>query len=96
MATIAENLERMDAQLGRWGVKIDELVARAEGASAQAAIGHRELIDELKASRAAAHVRLDEFRAESRSRWRRSLRGMASAWGDLMVAFRALERRAGG
>ena len=96
MATIAENLERMDAQLARWGVRIDALVARAEGESAQAAVDRRELIDELKASRVAARVRLAEFHAESRSRWRRSRRGMATAWNDLMVAFRELEREAGG
>jgi hypothetical protein len=95
MATIAENLERMDAQLERWGVKIDALVAQAEVPGTKAAVNHRELIDELKASRAAARGRLEEFRAESRSRWRRSRRGMATAWTDLMTAFRALERRAG-
>ena len=95
MATIAENLERMDAQLERWGVKVDALVARAEGTDTKAAVNHRELIDELKASRAAARGRLDEFHAESRSRWRRSRRGMALAWSDLMVAFRALERQPG-
>ena len=95
MATIVENLERMEAQLDRWGLKIDDLVARTEGASAHAAIDHRDLIDELKASRAAARVKLDDFRAESRSRWRRSRRGMAKAWNDLMVAFRTLERHSG-
>jgi hypothetical protein len=95
MASIVENLERMEAQLKRWSVKVDELVARSEGVSAQAMIDNREFIDELKASRAAARVKLDEFRAESRSRWQRSRRSMAGAWSDLMVAFRALERQSG-
>jgi hypothetical protein len=96
MATAAENLAKVDAQLERWGVKIDALVARAEGVGARSALDHRERIDELKRRRAVAATRLDMFHAESSSRWRRSRGGIATAWHDLMVAFRALERETGG
>ena len=96
MATVAENLERIDAQLKRWDVRIAELVARAERVGTKTAGNRRELIDELNASRALTRVRLDEFQAESKAKWRRSRRGVATAWNDLMMAFRALERQAGG
>jgi hypothetical protein len=96
MATTAGNLDKIDAQLERWGEKIDKLVTLAEGVGARAALNHRERIMELKAKRAAATARLVELRAESSSRWRRSRGGIATAWNDLMIAFRALEREAGG
>lgn len=96
MATTAENLAKVDAQLQRWGLKIDELVARAEAVGPPAVLSYRQRIDELKAKRATARARLDELHAESSAKWRRSRGGIATAWNDLVVAFRALERQAGG
>jgi hypothetical protein len=96
MVAMEKNLEKVETQLKLWSVKIDELVARAEGAGAQVALTHRERIDELKSKRAMAQARLEELRVAGSWKWRRFGRGIASAWNDLVVAFRALERQAGG
>jgi hypothetical protein len=93
MVTTEKNLDRIDAQLRLWSVKVDALVARAEGAGALAAVNHRARIDELKARCAVAQARLDELRAAGRWQWRRYGSGIAQAWNDLVVAFRALERQ---
>lgn len=51
-------LERMEAQLVRWGTRIDQLAARS--LSSFDALIH---IDELKALRAIAQSKFDELRA---------------------------------
>ncbi|HEY3353527.1 MAG TPA: coiled coil domain-containing protein [Polyangia bacterium] len=96
MVATERNLEKIDAQLQRWSVKIDELVARAASSGARVVGDQRQRIDELKAKRAAAQARLDELRAAGSWKWRRFGGGIARAWNELVVAFRALERQAGG
>jgi len=95
MVATEKNLEKIAARLRAWDVKIDALVAQAEGAATQLAPEHRLRIDDLRAKRDVARARLDELRADGYWKWQRYSAGIGRAWSDLIGAFRALERDAG-
>ncbi len=86
------NLEKIDGQLTAWGARIDALVRRAEVGDGTATTRVR--IDELRAKHAMARARLDEARGADTVTWSRLRDGLAIAWMDLVLAFRALERQA--
>jgi hypothetical protein len=90
MQSIEAHIEKREAQLRQWGVRLDELVARAEEAGAKAKIDHRKRIDDLKVKYQVARSRLDELRAAGSEKWEIFKNGVERAWSELEVAFKKL------
>ncbi|MBN1771732.1 MAG: coiled coil domain-containing protein [Deltaproteobacteria bacterium] len=89
-AASEKRLEKMEAQLGRWSARIDRLVAVAESAGARATIVEHQRNDELRACRAIAQARFDEYRT-SPVELRKGLRsGVEQAWNDLAAVMRSV------
>jgi len=59
----------MEAQLKLWDAKLDVLMARADVAGTQAKSDLRKRIDVVKAKRAVAQAKFDEFRAAGSENW---------------------------
>jgi hypothetical protein len=83
-------VEKMEAQLKLWDMKIDKLAAKTLKVGAQASFEELMYIDELKALRAIALSRYDEFRVAAAGDTRRAhLKAeMKSAWNELDAAFK--------
>ena len=83
-------VEKMEAQLKRWSLKIEKLAAKTQRAGVQARFDALMYVDELKAAHAVAQSKLIEFKAAgetSRARLEGELKG---AWSDLDAAFKNL------
>ena len=81
-------MEKMEAQIKRWTVRIDQLAARIENAGARATIGEHHRVDELRVLRVIAQARLEEYRT-SGEKQRESLEGgLEQALSDLAGAMR--------
>lgn len=81
-------VEAMEAQLKLWGLKIDNLAAKTQAVGVQAGFDALMYVDELKALRAIAQSKLDEFKAAGGTRQSRLKVELKSAWGELDAAFR--------
>jgi len=81
-------VEKMEAQLKRWSLKIDHLEAKTQMAGVQASFDALMYIDELKALHAIAQSRLDEFRTAGDPERARLRAEMKSAWNELDTAFK--------
>jgi hypothetical protein len=80
-------IEKMDSQLKRWRLKIDQLAAKTQLVGGQAGFDTLMHIDELKALHAIAQSKIDEFRTrptEERARLKSELK---RACNDLDAAF---------
>ncbi len=89
METVAAHVEKIETQLKQWGVKLDELVAKA-GQAAQTKVAHRLQLDDLKAKHRAAQAKLDELKASHRDRWDTFKSGVETAWREFELAFQKL------
>ena len=88
MTSSEMRLEKMEAQLGRWSTRIDRLTAVIDTAGARATIVEHQRNDELRACRAIAQARFDEYRT-SAVELRKDLRsGVEQAWNDLAAVMR--------
>jgi hypothetical protein len=83
-ATVA----KLEAQLGLWRLKIDDLVAKTQLTAVPATFDALMYIDELKALHAIAQSRFDEFRAARAPERARLKSKLKRAWKDLDVAFK--------
>jgi len=81
-------VEKMEAQLKRWRVKIDNLTAKTQTAGVQAGFDALMYVDELKALHAIAQSKFDEFRKAGDTERRRLKAEMKSAWNELDAAFK--------
>ena len=81
-------VEKMEAQLKRWEVKIDNLAAKTQTAGVQAGFDALMYVDELKALHAIAQSKFDEFRKAGDTERRRLKTEMKSAWNELDAAFK--------
>ncbi len=81
-------VEKMEAQLKRWRLKIDDLAAKTQVAGSQAGFDALMYVDELKALHAIARSRLDEFRAAKQTERKRLTAEMKRAWNELDAAFK--------
>jgi hypothetical protein len=81
---------KMETRLKKWGAKLDELVAKADGAGADAKVDTLKRIDDLKAKHQVAQARLDELRTTSGEKWETVKTGVERAWNDLEAAFEKL------
>jgi len=80
--------EKMEAQLKLWSLKIDALAAKTQKAGVRVGFDALIYIDELKALRAIAQARFDEFRAAGGADRKRLEAEMRSAWNELDAAFK--------
>ena len=83
----------MEVQLKVWETTIEKLAAKAEKARGQGRIDFQYHVDDLKARRALALVRLSEFRAASAASMEKREDFKARleiAWTELEAAFKAL------
>ena len=85
------NVDKMEMQLKLWATQIDDLAARAEKTGAQAKIECHQSIDDLKAKRAVAQAKVDEFKVAGSEKWERFKAGIERAWSDLETAFNELK-----
>ena len=83
------NPER-EAQLERWGAKLDELVAKADVAGEQAATEARAHAEELRPKLTVARSKLAEARAAGSDKWDAFEEGLERSWKELEGAFRKL------
>jgi hypothetical protein len=92
MREIKAPIGKMEKQLKQWGAKLDDMVAEAEDASAEARRDYRKRIDHLKSKHQAAKLKLDELRAAGGDKWETLKAGIESAWEELEGAFEKLTR----
>ena len=83
---------KLEAQLKVWGARIDRLAAAAGKAGVGARIELHQQIDDLKAKRAIAQARFDEFRAAGIATQARLETGLERAWDEIETAFTDLKR----
>jgi hypothetical protein len=81
---------KMETQLKQWGAKLDDMVAVAEEAGAEAKLDYRKRIDYLKSKHQAAQLKLDELRAVGSDKWETLKAGIESAWNEVEGAFEKL------
>jgi hypothetical protein len=90
MKTNEVEVGKMEAQLKQWGVKLDDLVAKADQAGTEAKADYRKHIDDLRAKYQAAESKLDELKAASTDKKDTIKHGFESAWSEVEVAFKKL------
>lgn len=90
MQQVEEHVGKLEAQLAQWGAKLDELLADADLADAEAKIDYRRRVDALKSKYDVAHARLAEFKAAGSDKWETFKTGVEIAWKDLEAAFQEL------
>lgn len=83
-------MERMEAQLRNWHLKIDRLAAAIQVAGVPVDFEALVYIDELKALHAIARSKLDQFKAAESTERGHLETGMRSAWSDLEEALENL------
>lgn len=83
---------KMEKQLQKWGVQLDDLAARATTAGAQAKADERQLIVDLRAKQELTRARLEELKAASGDKWETFKDGVESAYGELDKAFKKISK----
>ena len=88
MKTVEAHVGEMEAQLKRWGARLEGLVANTDAAGTKANIAYRDLIDDLKGKYQAAQSKLAELQSAGSARWETYQSGLESAWNELETAFK--------
>ena len=81
---------KLETRLERWGARLDDLVAKAEEAGAEARSDYRNRIVELKAKYEVARSKVDEARAAGSDRWDAFRARVERAWTELEASFKRL------
>ena len=81
------NVNKMEEQLKLWDAKLGVLMAEIKVVGTQAKIEHRNQIDVIKAKRAQAQAKLEEFKAAGSEKWDSLKAGLEVVWNDLEAAF---------
>jgi hypothetical protein len=81
-------VEKLEAQLRLWSMKIDNLAAKTQMPGVQAGFDALMYIDELKALHAIALSKVDQFRAAGDTERVHLKVEMKSAWNELAAAFK--------
>lgn len=90
MKTVKENVGKMEAELRRWGVKLDKLMAKAEAAGSEAKVDYRRGVDDLKGKYKVAQSKFAESKAAGSAKWGILKTGLEAAWNDLEAAFKKM------
>jgi len=80
-------MEKMEAQLKHWSLRIDGLAAKMEMTGVRRGFDSLIYVDELKALYAIANSKFIEFRAAENTRQVRLRAELKTAWDDLEAAF---------
>ena len=82
---------KLETQLKRWGATLDELMAKAEGAGAEAKADYRQRLVDAKDKYQTAHSKLAELRTAGGDNWETLKAGLDKSWHELEVAFSKLK-----
>jgi len=92
MNAVSRRLQKMAAQLERWGARVEVVAAHAQKAGLHASIYEHQRVDEVKALYVIARTRFDEYSAADEA-GRRSLEGsLRDAWTDMAGAISSSRR----
>jgi hypothetical protein len=90
------NVEKLEAQLKQWGVKLNELTTKAgaagKAAKAEAEADYQKRIADLKLKYEAAQKKLAEFKSAGSGKWADFKDDIGLLWGDLEATFKKLIR----
>src|SRR5438477_11715735 len=90
METAESQVGKMEAELRRWGAKLDELIRKADAVGTGAKMDYRERLEDMKDKYEAARERLDELKVAGTGKWEIFKGGIEDAWNELEAAFRKL------
>jgi hypothetical protein len=85
-----ENIGKKEAQLRRWGARLDEIVTKAEKAGIEVNAAKRQRVDEAMAKCQTAQSKLNEYKTAGCEKLQRLETGVESAWSDLESVFKKL------
>lgn len=85
-----EYMERLGAQLKAWGDKIDEFADKAEHEALEHKTKLRREIEDFKARRLEAQLKLRQMKETTGDAWETLVAGMDRAWVDMKEAFRLI------
>jgi hypothetical protein len=90
METVEAHVGKMEAELERWGAKLDELTAKADAAGTEAKIDYRRRLDDMREKYDAAQAKLVQLRIAGTGKWQMFQGDIETAWLELEAAFRKL------
>jgi hypothetical protein len=90
METVEAHVGKMEAELRSWGVRLAELLAKADAAGTGAKIDYRKRLDDLKEKYVVAEAKLAELKSAGSGKWEIFKGGVEAAWRDLETAFKRL------
>ena len=82
---------KMETELKHWGVKLDDLVSKAERVGDDVNTEYHKRINYLRAKHSAAQLRLNELKTSGGEKWETVKTGFESAWNELELAFKKLK-----
>ena len=81
-----EYFTMMESQIRKWDAEVDKLRAKSAQMSADARTKYEEQLKAMRASRDAAHKKLQELRTASESAWQNMQAGTDAAWASMKNA----------
>ena len=81
-----EYFAMMEAQIKKWDAEVDKLRARSHEMGMEARIKYDEQLNAMRASRDAAHKKLQGMRTASESAWQHMQMGVDTAWESMKTA----------
>ena len=94
--SVREDYQRqMEAKMKEWGLKLEELKARAEGAQAEAKIKMKEEITALTEKQKAVQKKLHQLKEAGEDAWEDMKTGVENAWDDIARALNAAKSKIG-
>ena len=86
-----EHLGKREAQLKRWGARLDQIVAKAEKVGVEVNAAKRQRVDEVRTKYQTAQAKMDEYKAAGCEKWDQFKPGVEAAWKDLEAAFKKVK-----
>jgi multidrug resistance efflux pump len=95
METMKAHVGKMEAQLNRWGAKLDALAAKTESSDAGAKnkADFKKHIDDLKAKHKLVKSKLEESRIGGIDKWMTFKAGLERSWKTFEKAFKKFSVR---
>ena len=89
MQTVEAHVGRLEAELKRWGAKLDEMRAQLDRTGNESTTD-RKWLEDLEAKHDAAQTKFDALKTAGSAKWEIYKTGIEDAWSDLEAAFRKL------
>ena len=90
METIRSHVVDLEAQLKRWGAKLDELVAKVDEVEAVSRTDRRRQLNDLRTKHKAAQKRLKRLKASGSGKWEIFKVDVDGAWTRFELALKKL------